>query len=62
MQHLLSKLTIYRQKRRRLMADMVIQFFKQGFYNADDMKLFVQVQWLTAEQYKETTGIDYVVS
>ena len=42
------------------MADMVIQFFKQGFYNADDMKLFVQVQWITTEQYKETTGIDYV--
>jgi len=42
------------------MAEMVIQFFKQGFYNADDMKLFVQVQWITKEQYKETTGIDYV--
>lgn len=42
------------------MAEMVIQFFKQGLYNADDMKLFVQVQWITAEQYKGTTGIDYV--
>ncbi|MBA5938538.1 XkdX family protein [Leuconostoc citreum] len=42
------------------MADMVIQFFKQGFYNDNDMKLFVQVQWITVEQYKETTGIDYV--
>lgn len=42
------------------MADAVIQFFNMRFYNADDMKLFVQVQWITAEQYKETTGIDYV--
>ena len=42
------------------MAEMVIQFFNMGFYNADDMKLFVQVQWITAEQYKETTGVDYV--
>lgn len=42
------------------MAEMVIQFFKQGFYSIDDMKLFVQVQWITAEQYKEITGIDYV--
>lgn len=42
------------------MADMVIQFFKQGFYTAEVMKLFVQVQWITAEQYKETTGVDYV--
>ncbi|MFT9122673.1 MAG: XkdX family protein [Leuconostoc mesenteroides] len=42
------------------MAEMVIQFFNQGFYNAEDMKLFVQVQWITADQYKKTTGVDYV--
>lgn len=42
------------------MADMVIDFFKRGFYTADDMKLFVEVQWITTEQYKETTGVDYV--
>ncbi|HJG84406.1 MAG TPA: XkdX family protein [Weissella thailandensis] len=41
------------------MDEMVIQFFNMGFYNVDDMKLFVQVQWITKEQYKETTGIDY---
>lgn len=39
---------------------MVIDFYKQGLYTVEDMKLFVQVQWLTADQYKETTGIDYV--
>lgn len=44
------------------MADIVIQFYKQGLYTADDMKLFVQVQWITADQYKETTGVDYVAS
>ncbi|MCT4389782.1 XkdX family protein [Leuconostoc falkenbergense] len=42
------------------MAETVIQFFDMGLYNADDMKLFVQVQWITAEQYKEITGADYV--
>lgn len=42
------------------MADMVIDFYKQGLYTVENMKLFVQVQWLTAEQYKEATGIDYV--
>lgn len=42
------------------MADAVIQFFNMGFYTAEDMKLFVQVQWITADQYKETTGVDYV--
>jgi len=42
------------------MADVVIQLFNMGLYNAEDMKLFVQVQWITAEKYKETTGVDYV--
>lgn len=42
------------------MADMVIDFFKRGFYTADDIKLFVEVQWITTEQYKEITGVDYV--
>lgn len=42
------------------MAEMVIQFFNMGFYNAEGMKLFVEVQWITADQYKETTGIEYV--
>lgn len=44
------------------MAKMIIQFFNMGFYNAEDMKLFVQVQWITSEQYKEITGVDYVVA
>lgn len=43
------------------MADAVIQFFNMGFYDADDMKLFVQVQWITPEQYKDTTGVEYVI-
>lgn len=42
------------------MADLVIQFYNQGFYDAEKMKLFVKVGWLTSEQYKETTGVDYV--
>lgn len=42
------------------MSDMVLQFYKQGFYDSSDMKLFVQVSWITPEQYKDVTGIDYV--
>lgn len=42
------------------MADLVIQFYKQGFYDSNDMKLFVQIGWITPDKYKEVTGIDYV--
>lgn len=42
------------------MADFVIQFFNQGYFTAKDLELFVQVQWITADQYKSTTGVNYV--
>lgn len=44
------------------MDEMVIQYFKDKIYNADDMKLFVQVHWITEEQYEKTTGIKYIES
>lgn len=42
------------------MADLVIQLYNQGFYDAAKMKLFVKVGWLTSEQYQKVTGSDYV--
>ena len=44
------------------MADLVIQFYNEGLYDAEKMKLFVKVGWLTSEQYHEVTGSDYVQS
>lgn len=44
------------------MADLVIQFYNEGFYDAEKMKLFVKVGWLTSEQYQEVIGSDYVQS
>ncbi|WP_084765492.1 XkdX family protein [Weissella confusa] len=44
------------------MADLVIQFYNEGFYDAEKMKLFVKVGCLTSEQYQEVTGSDYVQS
>ena len=44
------------------MADLVIQFYNEGFYDVEKMKLFVKVGWLTSEQYQEVTGSDYVQS
>ncbi|QFR23690.1 XkdX family protein [Schleiferilactobacillus harbinensis] len=40
--------------------DWVLDYYKQGYYNANDLKLFVQVNWITADQYKKATGEDYV--
>lgn len=42
------------------MADYIKEYYGLGLFTNEDMKLFVQVQWITPEQYKETTGIDYV--
>lgn len=44
------------------MDEWIIKYYSMGLYTVDDLKVFVQVQWITAEQYKETTGIDYVAS
>lgn len=40
--------------------DWVLDYYKQGYYNANDLKLFVQVNWITPDQYKQATGEDYV--
>lgn len=32
------------------------------FYSKDDLKVFVEAQKITPEQYKELTGDDYVVA
>ncbi|MEH6940764.1 XkdX family protein [Bacillus sp. JJ722] len=36
------------------------EYYELGFYNNENMKLFVKVKYITAEQYKEITGIEYV--
>ena len=41
------------------MRELVIKFYKQGLYNAEDIKLFVKVAWISADDYKSLTGQDY---
>lgn len=36
------------------------RYFDLGYYDTEDVKLFVRAKKITAEQYKEITGIDYV--
>lgn len=42
------------------MRDLVIKFYKQGIYKNENLPLFVRVGWLSEEDYKDLTGIDYV--
>lgn len=39
--------------------DSIKRYFEMGFYTTEDVKIFVQAGWITEEQYKEITGIDY---
>lgn len=34
-------------------------YYKEGFYTNNDVKVFVRASWITADQYKQITGIDY---
>lgn len=38
--------------------DYVLDYFKQGLFNADDLQLFAAIGWITADQYKQATGTD----
>lgn len=43
-------------------TNMVIQYYKQGVYDDNDLPDFINCGWLTSDQYKELTGKDYVAS
>lgn len=43
------------------MDRFVIMYYKMGLFTIPDMKLFVQGDEITPEQFKELTGKDYVV-
>ena len=41
------------------MGKWVIKWYKEGRYTNDNFKLFVRCGWVTSEQYKEVTGVEY---
>lgn len=41
------------------MGTLVEQYYKQGLYTAENMKLFVKAAYITADKFKELTGTDY---
>ncbi|MFT8399183.1 XkdX family protein [Schleiferilactobacillus harbinensis] len=42
------------------MSQFIIGYYQQGYYNKATMEVFVKIGWLTADQYKQATGEDYV--
>ena len=41
------------------MRELVIKFYKLGIYTNKNLPVFVRVQWISKEDYKDLTGKDY---
>ena len=41
-------------------AEWIKDWYSQGFYTKDEVKVFVEVKWITSLDYKEITGDVYV--
>lgn len=41
------------------MFKIVKRYYDHGIYSADDVSKFVSANKLTAEEYKQITGLDY---
>lgn len=41
------------------MDQYIIEYYQMGLYTIQDMEGFVQVGWLSKEEFKQTTGQDY---
>lgn len=42
------------------MYNSIKKYYDMGKYTTDQVKVFVQAKWITAEQYETITGIEYV--
>ena len=40
--------------------DSIKRYYNMGFYTNEQMKIFVVAEFITVEQYKEITGVEYV--
>ena len=39
--------------------EKIQRYYKKGYYDNEDVRVFVQCKKITAEQFKEITGVDY---
>ncbi|WP_281446884.1 XkdX family protein [Leuconostoc mesenteroides] len=42
------------------MFDSISELYKGGYFTIDNLKLFVDVDFITSDQYKDLTGSEYV--
>jgi uncharacterized XkdX family phage protein len=42
------------------MYNSIKKYYDMGKYTDEQMKVFVGAEWITPEQYKEITGVEYV--
>lgn len=42
------------------MYNSIKRYYDTKRYTDEDVKIFVQAKWITAEQYEEITGVPYV--
>lgn len=42
------------------MYNSVKRYYDMGKYTDEQMKVFVQAKWITVNQYKEITEIEYI--
>ena len=38
------------------------EYYDLKLYTVDDIKVFVQVNWITVDEFKTITGVDYTTS
>ncbi len=43
------------------MYNSIKRYYDMGKYTNEQMKVFVQAKWITDEQYREITGIEYAL-
>ncbi|MDR5586607.1 XkdX family protein [Clostridium aquiflavi] len=42
------------------MFSYIKEYYNLKLYDNEKVKVFVKVNWITIEQYKDITGVDYV--
>ena len=43
------------------MYKFIKEYFDLKLYTTEDVKIFVKVNWITNEEFKTITGVEYVI-
>jgi uncharacterized XkdX family phage protein len=42
------------------MYSYIKEYYNLKLYTSDDIKIFVKVKWITVDEYKTITNVDYI--